>query len=160
MRDWRKTSLRDFLRRLILLGESADRVALAFAIGVFLSFSPFWGLHAVVGLVVAFVFRLNRVAVLVGIFVNSPWTVAPVASLGTALGLLILGTEVRLPKLAVKSIFSGEFWQEMLSEFENLFLPFLLGNLILALVAGLLAYFILRWILIQNARRRAPSRTG
>lgn len=152
MRHWRKASLRDFLRRLLSLEGTPHRTALAFSIGVFLGFSPFWGLHAVIGLVVSFAFKLNRVAVLVGVFVNTPWTIAPIASLGTALGFLVMGTRPRTDGLAEVSLLSQEFWQEAVSD---LLWPFFLGNILLAVIAALLAYFVFRWILVRNAARRA-----
>ena len=46
---------------------------LAYAVGVFFGFSPFLGLHTILGLVVAFAFNLNRVAVLLGVYSNLPW---------------------------------------------------------------------------------------
>ncbi len=155
----RRSSLRDFLRRLLLLEDSPSRTALAFAIGVTISFSPLWGLHTVLALVTAFLFRLNRLAVLVGAWVNNPWTVAPAASLGTALGFWILGTEVRFPSLAESSILSSEFWSQMLSDFEHLLWPFVVGNFVLSIAVGLAAYFVLRWILARNATRKRPVLT-
>jgi uncharacterized protein (TIGR03546 family) len=151
MRAWRKTSLRDFLRRLISIEENPHRTALAFSLGVFLGFSPFWGLHTLVGLALSFIFRLNRFALLVGVFVNTPWTMAPVASLGTALGFLLQGAQPQMPALAEMPIFSKAFWQETASGF---LWPFLMGNIIVAMVAGAVAYFAFRWILAKNAQRR------
>ena len=107
------------------------------------------------GLLVAYLGRLNRLAVLVGVWVNNPWTVAPIASAGTALGFWILGTEVTFPSLAEASVFSAEFWGQMLSDFEYLLWPFLLGNFVLAIVAGISAYFVLRWVLHRNAIRKS-----
>ena len=122
--------LRGFLRKLLHLGDSPERTALAFSIGVFFSFSPFVGLHTVMGLATAFLFKLNRLALLIGICVNNPWTLAPVASLGTALGFHILGTENKFSKVSWDTILSGSFWKEMFSDVENLLLPFFVGNLI------------------------------
>lgn len=153
MRDWRKNSFRDFLRRLLLLGESPHRTALAFATGVFLAFSPFWGLHTTLGLAAAFVFRLNRVAVLIGVWTNTPWTLGPTVSLGTALGLLLMGNEVRFPNIPPHSLFSTEFWRVTWGELGNLFWPFFIGNTALSVIAALTAYFVIRWVVAQNAKR-------
>ena len=157
MRDWRKNSLRDFLRRLLLIEEPPHRTALAFAVGVFFSFSPFWGLHTGLGLLVAFLFGFNRIAVLVGVWVNTPWTMPPAASLGTALGLVLLGREVRFPSIPEVSIISREFWTTAATEFEFLLVPFFLGNIVFSLAVAVVAYFILRWILVKNQKRRSPS---
>jgi uncharacterized protein (DUF2062 family) len=155
----RRSGLRDFLRRLLLLGESPPRTALAFAIGVTISFSPFWGLHTALALVAALLFRLNRLAVLVGAWVNNPWTVAPAASLGTALGFWVLGTEVRFPSLAEFSLLSSESWSQVFSDFEHILWPFVVGNLLLSVPAGVAAYFVLRWILARNTARESPVLT-
>ena len=44
-----------------------------------------------IALIVAFLFRLNRVAILFGTYLNNPWTLAPIYLAGTSLGCLLLG---------------------------------------------------------------------
>ena len=61
---------------------------------MFFGFSPFLGLHTVLGLVVAFAFHLNRVAVLLGIYSNLPWILPAYYSLATLLGATLLGVDV------------------------------------------------------------------
>jgi uncharacterized protein (DUF2062 family) len=53
--------------------ESPWRVALALAVGVFLSFTPFWGFQTLLALLVAWIFRLNRAVTLAGTWINLPW---------------------------------------------------------------------------------------
>ena len=53
--------------------ESPWRVALALAIGVFLSFTPFWGFQTLLALLMAWIFRLNRAVTLAGTWINLPW---------------------------------------------------------------------------------------
>ena len=62
--------------------------------GVFFGFSPFLGLHTVLGLVVAFAFSLNRVAVLLGVYSNLPWILPAYYSVVTLLGAALLGVDV------------------------------------------------------------------
>ena len=59
----RSTRFRTWLNQLLHTHDTPQRTAIAYAIGVFFGFSPFLGLHTVLGLVVAFAFSLNRVAV-------------------------------------------------------------------------------------------------
>ena len=164
MREWRKNSLRDFLRRLLLLDESPHRTSLAFAVGVFFGFSPFWGLHTLLGLVAGSVARLNRVAVLIGVWTNTPWTMAPVASVGTAFGFLLLGMDAKFPDLPQQSFISSEFWQGTWAEFRHLLWPFFIGNMGIAIAAGALAYILMKRILSRNRstqmRELANSTTG
>ena len=49
---------------LLQLDESPWRTALALAVGVFISFTPFWGFQSVLALVMATVCRLNRAVTL------------------------------------------------------------------------------------------------
>lgn len=66
------------LAQLLHTHDTPQRTAAAYAIGVFFGFSPFLGLHTVLGLCVAFALNLNRVAVLVGVYSNLPWILPPV----------------------------------------------------------------------------------
>ena len=146
--------LRGFLRQLLHLGDSPERTALAFSLGVFFSFSPFVGLHTVMGLATAFLFKLNRLALLIGVYVNTPWTLAPAASLGTALGFYILGTENKFAEVSWSTMLNSSFWKEMFSDVEHLLLPFFVGNLILSVAAGMIAYVVLRGVLVRHRARR------
>ena len=154
MNDEKKGGFRGFLRQLLHLGDSPERTALAFSIGVFLSFSPFIGLHTILGLGIAFLFKLNRLAVLLGVFVNTPWTFAPVASFGTAVGFYALGTESRFSASPWDSMFSRSFWRQMFSDVEHVLLPFFVGNLILSFLAALISYLVVRRILLRHRRKR------
>src|SRR2546422_11400139 len=77
--------------KVLVLEDTPERIALGFAVGVFLAFSPFLGLHTLLGLTLAFLFGLNRVAVLVGLFVNNPWTLVPIYAAATYIGGIFLG---------------------------------------------------------------------
>ena len=78
--------LRRTVGQLLQLDDSPHRIALAFGIGVWLAFFPILGIHTVLGLLIAFLFRLNRAAILVGIYISNPWTLAPLYMAGTVVG--------------------------------------------------------------------------
>jgi uncharacterized protein (DUF2062 family) len=69
--SWR--SWRARLSVLLPHDESPWRTALALAIGVFISFTPFWGFQTILALLLATVFRLNRAVTLTGTWLNLPW---------------------------------------------------------------------------------------
>ena len=85
---------RRFLEQLLHTHDTPRRTAAAFALGVFFGFSPFLGLHTVLGIALAFILNLNRVAVVLGIYSNLPWILPAYYTLATAVGAAILGTEV------------------------------------------------------------------
>ena len=53
--------------------ESPWKIALALAVGVFISFTPFWGFQTLLALLIATVARLNRAVTVAGTWLNLPW---------------------------------------------------------------------------------------
>jgi len=120
-------------------------MATAFAVGVFIGMSPLLGLHTVLGLIAAWLLRLNRVITLVGVFVTNPWTIVPIYSFGTWVGAKIIGMHKVIPVIDWTEItFLG-----FLKEFRPLLLPFMVGSTAIGIVAAIVSYFI-----IYNAVRK------
>lgn len=114
-------------------------MATAFAIGVFIGMSPLLGIHTVLGLLAAWLFRLNRLITLVGVYVTNPWTIVPIYSFGTWIGAKIIGMHKVIPVIDWTEItFLG-----FLKEFRPLLLPFIIGNTAIGFVSAVLSYFIL-----------------
>ena len=86
--------IRRWLDQLLHTHDTPQRTAAAFALGVFFGFSPFLGLHTILGLIFAFALNLNRVAVLLGIYSNLPWILPAYYTLATMLGAAILRIQV------------------------------------------------------------------
>jgi uncharacterized protein len=82
--------VRDRVVALLQLDESPWRTALALAVGVFISFTPFWGFQTILALVAATVFRLNRAVTVTGTWLNLPWFAPFVYSGALKLGALML----------------------------------------------------------------------
>ncbi len=145
-----------YLKRLLALNDTPERVALAFSVGVFLAFSPLLGLHTILGLTIAFLFGLNRPAVLIGVFVNNPWTIVPIYTAGTYLGWCILGfpTPLILPVVHWSSLWHFGFWRE---NFRNghVLKPLILGSSVLSFIAAGIAYPIALWVVRKGRAYRA-----
>lgn len=138
--------LRRWLEALLHIHDTPQRTAAAFAVGVLFGFSPFLGLHTVLALVVAFVFNLNRVAVLVGVYANLPWFLAPYYTVTTIAAAWALGFDTP-PQLAGQigllfdqSPFSSGFWHGLLGIFRPLLWPYLLGSTFGALILAGISY--------------------
>lgn len=138
--------------------DSPARVAAAFGIGVFIAFFPILGIHTGMALAIALLFRLSKVAILFGAWTNNPWTLAPMYSAGTLLGCLLLRVPLVSPSASVDWSLKGRaFYGALATTLEPLLWPFVVGNLVLGVVAGLAAFFLLRSLL---ARWRADPATG
>jgi uncharacterized protein (DUF2062 family) len=131
---------------------SPSRVAAAFGIGVFIAFFPILGIHTGLALVVALLFRLNKVAILVGAWINNPWTLAPMYSAGTLLGCVLLGVPLHKASDAIDWSLRGRaFYEGLASGLAPLVWPFVVGNLVLGAVAGVAAFLLLRSVLARRA---------
>ncbi|MEE8586056.1 MAG: DUF2062 domain-containing protein, partial [Acidobacteriota bacterium] len=134
-------NLRRLLRALMGVDDKPERTALAYSIGVFIGFSPLLGLHTILGVVLAFLFRLNRMAVLVGIYSNAPWWMVPFYGFAAWLGYKLLGEPegASFPAFAWGNLFEIAFWQGLAADWR-LLAPVFLGSFLLSLALALIAY--------------------
>jgi uncharacterized protein (DUF2062 family) len=80
----------DRFKILLQLDDAPWRIALALAIGVFISCTPTLGFQTLIALVVATVARLNRAATVAGVWLNLPWFTLAIYAGALKLGRLIL----------------------------------------------------------------------
>lgn len=132
----------DKFKRILSLDSHPGHIALGFAVGAFISFTPLFGLHTPIAIVVAFLFRLNKVACIVGAWVNTPLTVVPVLIASYELGTFLNG------KTAEIITFDNLQWSYLKPYASSL----LLGSSIIGLLGAVLSYFICYWML--SFRRR------
>jgi uncharacterized protein len=144
-----------YLRRLLNLNDTPERIALAFAIGVFLAFSPLLGLHTFLGLTLAFLFGLNRVAVLVGLFVNNPWTLVPIYGAAAYIGGMLIGFPVTagMPEFGWQQMMHGKFWLQLVRDWRMI-KPIVLGSFILSATSSVLSYPLVLYVLQRRRLRR------
>ncbi len=158
--------LRESFRRLLALDDPPERTALAFAVGVFIGFSPFLGLHTVMATVVAFAFRFNKVAIYTGTFINNPFlTLVPITVASYALGALILGrplalTEGGMELLREPHLLTADYWRRLGHHARDVLLPFAVGATALSVILSLAAYPVTLRLLRANQRRKAKRNDG
>ncbi len=148
------------LENVALLDEAPRRTAIALAIGVGLSFSPLLGLQILVAIGVTLAFRLNRIAVFVGLCANVPWIMLPWYAFTTASAAALLGTtstvdlNARLDLILSVPFYRAAFWGHAADLLEVLLLPFLLGPTVGALALSALTYSAALPMLTERAARR------
>ncbi|HOI17880.1 MAG TPA: DUF2062 domain-containing protein, partial [Geobacteraceae bacterium] len=74
------------IREILSLDSHPGHISIGFAVGVFISFTPFFGTHTPLALAAAFLLRVNKVTCLTGAWVNTPLTVVPVLIASYELG--------------------------------------------------------------------------
>lgn len=127
--------LRAKIREALHLGETPQRTAVAFALGVFIAFTPTYGLHTASAVFLAWAFRLNFPAILVGSLINNPWTVVPILGATMWTGFFLLGIQ-DVPDVSWSHLSITSLYETMLP----FMLPFTLGALTLSILGALLAY--------------------
>jgi uncharacterized protein len=160
---WTRASRERWLQTILHIHDTPDRSAAAVALGIAIGFSPFVGFHTIIGLTLAFMFNLNRVAVVAGTWVNLPWFMGPYYAAATAGGAWLTGTEMPPHLLAdLESIWALATWRgrvEALGHLLKPFLaPFLVGSLIGALLIGVISYRITLTLLHARAQRLHSDR--
>jgi uncharacterized protein (DUF2062 family) len=151
---------RRWLDQLLHTHDTPQRTAAAYALGIFFGFSPLLGLHTVLGLIFAFAFNLNRVAVLLGIYSNLPWILPAYYTLATMLGAALLRVKVQ-PRLLreLSAAFADASWADF-RRLANALTPlawaYALGSTIGAVVLACIAYRV-ALAMIQAHRRRLAA---
>jgi uncharacterized protein (DUF2062 family) len=132
------------LRRLTRPGETPEQTSRAFAIGVFIAFTPTLGLHFIAAWIVGWFFRLNFAALFAGTAVNNPLTIAPLYGFCLWIGVLLVGGDD--PRDPIDWTFSWALMEQL----RPLLLQFMLGTLLVGTIASWISY----WLFLRLARRR------
>jgi uncharacterized protein len=148
---WRRRS-RVLMLDLLGREETPERVAAAIGLGVGIGFSPFIGLHLLLALGLAWLFRLNKIDTVLGTLSGQVPTWTPVFPLGYRLGRAILGYDrYTVPRLNWDAILHSHItWIfHPLQTAHELFgrhalgprlASFFVGTTILAAMIGIAAY--------------------
>jgi len=158
------THLKNLIKKLLHIDDTPERTALAFSIGIFLAFSPFLGFHTLAGLMIAFLFRLNRLAVLLGVWTNAPWWIIPYYMAATWVGMWVMRFHINLTTIKElfelgmdQGFFGSGFWGRLVSQW-GLLLSFGVGSLILAALLAVVAYPLsLKWIKYYHSRKKRTA---
>ena len=149
---------RRWLEHLLHTHDTPARTAAAYAVGVFFGFSPFLGLHTILGLGVAFALNLNRVAVLLGIYSNLPWILPAYYTVTTLAGALILRADVPADLLEeLGAALASGSWTEMRShaaKLAPLAWAYTLGSTLGAIILAAVAYRVSYVMIVTHRQRR------
>lgn len=156
------------------LPDTPEKISRGIWAGVFVAFTPFYGLHFICAALLAKLMRGNILASLLATFFGNPLTYLPIAATSLWFGHKILGTR---PTDGIESSlgekFSGawaDLWHNILAVFtesrmewtglarfyDEVFLPYLVGGLIPGVIAASLTYWVSVPVIraYQNRRRK------
>jgi uncharacterized protein (DUF2062 family) len=160
--------------RLRRLPDPPHRIARGIFSGIFVSFSPLFGLHFLFAAMVAWVMRGNIVAALLATFFGNPLTFVPIGILSLNTGYFLLGMN-KLSEDEVQRSLGGKFvdagddlwhnfmaiftheksdWSHLSVFFDEVFLPYLVGGLIPGVIFGMVGYYVSLPLIIAYKNRR------
>jgi uncharacterized protein len=143
--------VRDRLREIVKLDDPPHKLALAVAIGVFIAFSPWLGLHILSCILFAWIFRVSKFVVLTAMLVNNPWTMVPIYAFNLWLGVHLTGGEIAIPEIAWSKI----GFRELFTILKPFLWPFIIGSLAIGAAAAFISYWLFLWALRRYRREES-----
>ena len=162
--------------RLKRLPGSPYHIARGVGVGVYISFTPFFGLHFVAAALLAILFRGSILAAILGTFFGNPITFPFIATGSLTFGHWLLSGDVlpgQIPEkhkaistlfglaakdfwINFKAVFSvaGADWTNLKLFFKDVFLPYLVGGTMPGIIAGVTAYLLSRPLIEAYQNRR------
>ncbi len=159
--------------RLRRLPGTPEQIARGIFAGAFVVFTPLFGLHFFLAVLLAWIMRGSIIAALLATFIGNPLTYVPIAVLSLQFGHFLLGTtprgEVDESVFAKMSGAAGDLWHNFLAIFtpaqaewqelsifyRDVFYPWLIGGLIPGVVCGLVCYYLSVPVIRAYQKRRA-----
>ena len=138
-KGWRR-AVDYIIHRVKRLPDTPHKIAIGLAVGVFCSFTPFFGLHIFLAALIAYLCNGNIVAALLGTFFGNPITWPFIAVFSVKLGQLALGQPVTNFEKSLEQILEAAHafvqglislfgygksdWPLVYNFFSELFLPY------------------------------------
>jgi len=169
---WRRT-FHYIKHRVRRLPDSPERIARGIAAGIFTTFTPLFGFHFILAVIIARIVRGNIVASLMATFFGNPLTYVPIGLVSLQVGHWLLGVEyiesnqrpflgrfadawfeVKYNVLATFTDRTAD-WTEFHAFVDDVFFPFMIGGILPGIVvATLFYYFSVPLIRAYQKRRR------
>lgn len=155
---WRRV-IHYFRHRIRRLPDTPHKVARGMFAGTFVSILPIPGLQMLAGGLLAWVMRGNILAAVLCSFLSNPLTTPFFAVASIGLGQWMLGQDRMLSARMIGRSFAeagGDLWHNLTAPFsdkvaswtglhhfwEDVFLPYLVGSIVVGVLCGLAAYYI------------------
>lgn len=147
------------LHRLRRLPDGPHRIGRGVAAGVFVSFTPLFGIHLFASMGLAWLVGGNVLASVIGSLIGNPLTFPLIAALSLGIGRRLMGIEGHLGPVAILDSFSAagrellqngmallhgrdSQWGQLGAFLREIMVPYLIGGALPGLALAMLFYFI------------------
>lgn len=136
-------AVKNRFRQVLSIDEHPHRISLAFAIGIFISFSPVPGTQTISAMAVAWIFKLNSVVIITGTLFSNPLTLVLIYGSSVCFGSFVLLGSI------VSCYPHGLGKEELLIYLKGIPIPLFTGTVLLGLIVALISYFVVHRILMK-----------
>ena len=139
-----KGLLRNFLyfwKRLFRIPDNTYSVSMGFALGVFISFTPFFGLHLIISVVTSWFLKINIFSSIIG----------------NLFGSIISYPLMAIGMLTISSESTSKEWLHVIVHFIKTTVPIFSGILIIGFILSIISYFLISYI-IEIFKKNRPNR--
>ena len=134
----KRASLFYFLK-LVRVKDSQDKLAIGFACGSMVSFTPFIGFHFFLAIIFAYILRGNIVASLIGTFIGNPFTFPFIWIFIYKIGNIFFKNDQNFSlELTFQSLFDQGY---------DILFPMLIGSLIVCIPIWLISYYTVKFLI-------------
>ena len=142
----KRASLFYFLK-LVRVKDSQDKLAIGFACGSMVSFTPFIGFHFFLAVIFAYILRGNIVASLIGTFIGNPFTFPFIWIFIYKVGNIFFKNDQNFSlELTFQSLFDQGY---------DILIPMLIGSLIVSIPIWLISYYTVKFLILSFKKRKA-----
>lgn len=136
-------SFRYYGKRILRITASPHSVAAGLAVGIFAAFTPFWGFHVILAVILAYLFAGNIAAAILGTTFANPITLPFIWGGTYEMGQFILshGEQGEHQALDLKELLSNWHFVEIWTPFIK---PMLYGSSIVGVAFALFVYAVTR----------------
>ncbi len=149
-----KKSLTNYLKgaytRFLKIRGEPSEIAMGLALGIMVGMTPFMGFHTVIAIFLAALWKCNKIAAVVGVFITNPFTAPLIYPITYWIGNSILGvSHISNPE----KILSLEIVINLIKSSPLILVDLTVGGIILGLPVAITAYWI-SLMAIENYRRK------
>jgi uncharacterized protein (DUF2062 family) len=144
-----KRKLKKVARTILQLNDTPESIALGVALGLFVGLTPTMGIQILEATIITTLFRANRIAGIMMVFITNPFTFVPIYWLDYRIGVALLGMNpMGLRKFEElmhfeQAGFFRNFFQFIVKLFGlgwDIVGPMFLGGAVLGLIVGAISY--------------------
>jgi uncharacterized protein (DUF2062 family) len=144
--------------KLFRINDTPLKIALGFGLGAFVGVMP--GVGPVVALMLAFLFRVNRVSALLGSILFNTWVGLVALLLAVKVGAFVMGRNYQEIYTAATGIFKDFKWEKLWDlSVNDVLLPIGVGFLIISACVAVLSAVVVYAVVIK-IRSRRTARVG